>query len=33
VHGTSSWNTSIGAKWKFIKRTLDFSVNLKRGLS
>lgn len=33
VHGTSSWNTSIGAKWKFIKRTLDFSVRLKRGLS
>ena len=33
VHGTSSWNTSIGAKWKFIKRTLDFSVNLKKGLS
>jgi len=33
VHGASSWNTSIGAKWKFIKRTLDFSVNLKKGLS
>jgi polyisoprenyl-phosphate glycosyltransferase len=32
LHGTSSWNTSIGAKWKFIKRTLDFSVKLKRAL-
>lgn len=32
LHGTSSWNTSLGAKWKFIKRTLDFSVKLKRSL-
>ncbi|MDZ4833643.1 MAG: glycosyltransferase family 2 protein [Candidatus Melainabacteria bacterium] len=32
LHGTSSWNTSLGAKWKFIKRTLDFSFKLKRAL-
>ena len=33
VHGLSSWNTSIKAKWKYIKRTLDFSMRLKKGLS
>ena len=32
IHGTSTWNTGIGAKWKFIKRTLDFSVRLKKEL-
>jgi len=32
LHGTSKWNTSLGAKWKFIKRTLEFSVKLKRAL-
>lgn len=32
IHGTSSWNTSFSAKWKFIKRTFDFSIELKRGL-
>jgi glycosyltransferase involved in cell wall biosynthesis len=32
VHGISHWNTSLGAKWKFIKRTVDFSVRMKRGL-
>lgn len=31
MHGTSSWNTGLKAKWKFIKRTIDFSVKLKRG--
>lgn len=31
IHGTSSWNTGLKAKWKFIKRTIDFSVKLKRG--
>ena len=30
VHGESKWNTGIKAKWKFIKRTIDFSVNLKK---
>lgn len=33
VHGQSSWNTGLGAKWKFIKRTLEFSVRLKKGLT
>jgi glycosyltransferase involved in cell wall biosynthesis len=31
-HGESSWNTGMAAKWKFIKRTLEFSVELKREL-
>lgn len=31
-HGQSHWNNgSLKAKWKFIKRTLDFSVKLKRA--
>ncbi len=31
VHGESHWNNgSLAAKWKFIKRTLDFSIKLKR---
>lgn len=32
VHGTSKWNTGLAAKWKFIKRTVDFSVKLKRNI-
>lgn len=32
IHGQSSWNTSFAAKWKFIKRTIAFSRNLKRQL-
>jgi len=32
IHGTSSWNTGLKAKWKFIKRTLDFSFKLKKEL-
>ncbi len=32
IHGESHWNTGLAAKWKFIKRTLDFSVKLKREL-
>lgn len=32
VHGTSKWNTGLSAKWKFIKRTVDFSVKLKKNL-
>lgn len=32
IYGTSHWNTSLGAKWKFIKRTMDFSLKLKKGL-
>lgn len=31
LHGESHWNNgSLKAKWKFIKRTLNFSVKLKR---
>lgn len=32
IHGKSSWNIGWQAKWKFIKRTLDFSKKLKKGL-
>ena len=32
LHGESKWNTSVGAKWKFIKRTVDFSLRLKSRL-
>ncbi|MEM7381383.1 MAG: glycosyltransferase family 2 protein [Bacteroidota bacterium] len=32
IHGSSSWNTGLAAKWKFIKRTLDFSAKLKKSL-
>ncbi len=31
VHGTSKWNTGLKSKWKFIKRTIEFSVNLKKN--
>ncbi len=31
IYGTSHWNTGLKAKWKFIKRTIDFSVKLKKG--
>lgn len=31
LHGESHWNNgSLRSKWKFIKRTLDFSIRLKR---
>lgn len=30
IHGTSSWNTGLVSKWKFIKRTLAFSRKLKK---
>ena len=32
IYGQSSWNTGLVAKWKFIKRTIDFSIKLKREL-
>lgn len=32
IHGHSSWNTGLAAKWKFIKRTLEFSARLKKEL-
>lgn len=31
-HGTSSWNTGLKSKWKFIKRTISFSTALKKRL-
>lgn len=33
LHGTSTWNTGIKSKVKFIKRTLDFSKKLKKRLA
>ena len=32
LHGSSSWNDGFASKWKFIKRTLDFSFKLKKEL-
>ena len=32
IHGASHWNTGLVAKWKFIKRTIEFSFKLKKGL-
>ncbi len=33
LHGESHWNNgSLKAKWKFIKRTIDFSVKLKKSV-
>ncbi len=32
LHGKSSWNTGLASTWKFIKRTLDFSIKLKKEL-
>jgi len=32
IHGHSNWNTGLNAKWKFIKRTIDFSLELKERL-
>lgn len=32
LHGVSTWNTGLSAKWKFIKRTIDFSTKLKKRL-
>jgi polyisoprenyl-phosphate glycosyltransferase len=29
IHGASSWNTGMASKWKFIKRTVDYSRRLK----
>lgn len=30
IHGASHWNSGVLSKWKFIKRTVAFSRNLKR---
>ena len=32
VHGESHWNKNFYAKWKFIKRTLAFSLELRKRL-
>lgn len=32
IYGESSWNKGFASKWKFIKRTIDFSVRLKKEL-
>lgn len=32
IHGESKWNTGLGSKWKFIKRTVDYSLKLKKKL-
>lgn len=32
LHGKSKWNTGMLAKWKFIKRTIEFSVQLKKQM-
>ncbi len=32
IHGESSWNTGLASKWKFIKRTTNFSLKLKKEL-
>lgn len=31
LYGTSHWNTGITGRLKFIRRTIDFSLRLKRG--
>lgn len=31
AHGVSHWNTGLAAKWKFIKRTVDYSLRLRRS--
>jgi hypothetical protein len=30
AHGVSHWNVNWAAKWKFIRRTVDFSLQLKK---
>jgi glycosyltransferase involved in cell wall biosynthesis len=33
AHGVSHWNISWAAKWKFIRRTVDFSLRLRGSLT
>ena len=33
AHGLSHWNRNWASKWKFIRRTIDFSFKLKKRLS
>ena len=32
AHGVSHWNVNWTSKWKFIRRTVDFSLELRRSL-
>ena len=32
AHGVSHWNVNWAAKWKFIRRTVDFSLQLRRSI-
>jgi len=32
IHGKSKWNTGLKSKWKFIKRTVGFSMELKHRM-
>lgn len=32
IYGESKWNTGLKSKWKFIKRTIDFSIKLKEDI-
>lgn len=32
AHGISHWNVNWAAKWKFIRRTVDFSIQLKKKI-
>lgn len=32
AHGVSHWNVNWNAKWKFIRRTIDFSLQLKKNM-
>ena len=33
AHGVSHWNVNWTAKWKFIRRTIDFSFQLKKNIT
>jgi glycosyltransferase involved in cell wall biosynthesis len=33
AHGVSHWNVNWAAKWKFIRRTVNFSIQLKKKIS
>jgi glycosyltransferase involved in cell wall biosynthesis len=33
AYGVSHWNVNWAAKWKFIRRTIDFSLQLKKKIS
>ena len=32
AHGSSSWNTSIAGKWRFIRRTISSSIKVKKNV-